>query len=104
MAQCVKGRDVLARYGGEEFAILLPNTPLDGAVMLAESIRRIVESQRIKNSSGEELEKITISLGVSNYVHGQDKTDLIERADACLYASKEAGRNRVTNEAELAKH
>ena len=104
MEQCVKGRDILARYGGEEFAILLPSTPFEGAMMLANSIRTLVESQRIQSDRGEELKKITISLGVSLYVPGEDLSSFIERADACLYASKENGRNCVTGEEELAKH
>ena len=104
MEQCVKGRDMLARYGGEEFGVLLPNTPLDGAVMLAESIRAIIEAQRVRDEDGQELEKVTISLGVSQYVPNEEIGTFIERADECLYASKENGRNRVTNEEELSKH
>ena len=101
MQQCVKGRDTLARYGGEEFALLLPATPLKGAAMLAESIRAIVEAQTVTDESGEELESVTISLGISQYVPGEDTASFIERADSCLYKSKEDGRNRVTTEAEL---
>lgn len=104
MEQCVKGRDMLARYGGEEFAILLPNTPLDGAIMLADSIRSIVEAQRIKNDKDETIDKVTISLGVAKYVSGESLSDFVERADACLYASKANGRNRTTGENELPKH
>ena len=104
MQQCVKGRDTLARYGGEEFALLLPATPARGAAMLAESIRAIIESQKVTNQSGAEIDGVTISLGISQYVPGEDAASFIERADACLYKSKEAGRNRVTSEAELATH
>ncbi|NKC01139.1 MAG: diguanylate cyclase [Pseudomonadales bacterium] len=102
--QCVKGRDMLARYGGEEFAVLLPNTPIDGAMMLGESIRAIIEAQRVKNDQREDLEKTTISLGVAQFVAGESIESFIERADACLYASKHNGRNCVTSEEELAKH
>ena len=104
MEQCVKGRDMLSRYGGEEFAVLLPATKLDGAVMLAESIRAIIEAQRVKDDDGKDLEKITISFGVSQYVPGEEITSFIERADASLYRAKENGRNCVASEAELAKH
>lgn len=104
MEQCVKGRDVLARYGGEEFAILLPNTPYDGAMMLADSIRTIIESQRITNDQGEDLDRVTISLGVSQYNVGEELPAFIERADACLYASKSNGRNCTTGERQLTTH
>lgn len=104
MEQCVKGRDILARYGGEEFAILLPNTPLDGAVMLADSIRSIIEAQRIKNDRGDVIDKVTISMGVAQFIANEGLTDFVERADECLYLSKANGRNRTTGEAELAKH
>jgi diguanylate cyclase len=104
MEQCVKGRDILARYGGEEFAILLPSTPLKGAMMLANSIRALVESQRIQNDKGDDLDTITISLGVSQYVAEEALSSFVSRADECMYASKENGRNRVTGEDELVKH
>ncbi|MEM9621883.1 MAG: GGDEF domain-containing protein [Pseudomonadota bacterium] len=104
MEQCVKGRDLLARYGGEEFGVLLPNTPLDGAMMLAESIRAIIEAQQPKGLDGKPVDTVTVSLGVALYVPGEDHAVFIERADACLYHSKENGRNCATGETELLKH
>lgn len=101
MAQCVKGKDVLCRYGGEEFAILLPATPYTGAIMLAESIRAIIEAQVVDTAEGEEIDNVTISLGVSQLSSGETTTTFIERADDCLYQSKDQGRNRVTGERDL---
>ena len=93
----VKGKDTAVRYGGEEFVILLPDTPLDGARHLAETIRSAVERFRIKRTdSNEAVANITVSLGVAGYRDGESGNDLVARADAALYASKKQGRNRVT--------
>jgi len=92
----IKGRDTAARYGGEEFAILLPNTNLPGAKKLAEQIRKVVASQKIvRKSTREQLGTVTISIGVSQYRIGETDENFIARADAALYAAKNAGRNCV---------
>ena len=98
----VKGRDTAARYGGEEFVVILPETALANAAIVADDIRKSVETKKIvKRSSGETLGSITLSLGVAQFVPGEDIADLINRADACLYAAKRAGRNRVMTEGEV---
>ncbi len=97
----VKGKDTAARYGGEEFVVLLPDTPLEGARQLAERIRGIVERCRIKRSTDQgAVANIMVSLGVANLRPGEKAADFVARADAALYASKDAGRNRVTVAAE----
>jgi diguanylate cyclase len=93
----VKGRDIVARFGGEEFAILLIDTPVIGARTAAEQMRDHVSRARIRRLSTEEnVGNITVSLGVTAYRPGESIGDFIHRADTALYASKEAGRNRVT--------
>jgi len=97
----IKGQDITARYGGEEFAVVLPNTALRQALTVADHIRRAVMSKELKKkSTGEILGRVTISVGVSMLQHGDDTDSLIERADACLYAAKRHGRNRVVCEAD----
>lgn len=93
----IKGADVAARFGGEEFIILLPNTRLEDAERLAEKIRNTVAQSRIRRQgSDESIESVTISLGVTSYHAGESASELIARADRALYASKTAGRNRVS--------
>lgn len=97
LKESVKGRDTAARYGGEEFIVLLPNTPIEGAQALAEQIRRTVESCRIRRLDNQEnVESITISLGVARHLPGETSDQLLTRADRALYASKDNGRNRTT--------
>jgi diguanylate cyclase len=96
LKQIIKGRDTMARYGGEEFAVVLPDTDLPKALALAEQIRRAVVARELKKkSTGEILGRITVSVGVSMLQPGDDMDALIGRADACLYAAKRDGRNRV---------
>ena len=95
----IKGQDITARYGGEEFAVVLPNTGLRQALTVADHIRRAVMSKELKKkSTGEILGRVTISVGVSLLKAGDDTDSLIDRADACLYAAKRNGRNRVVCE------
>ncbi|GJM02591.1 MAG: GGDEF domain-containing protein [Rhodomicrobium sp.] len=95
----VKGRDLAARYGGEEFAVILPNTSLIDASIVADQIRRAVAMKElVKKSTGEKLGRITLSIGVAT-LHDDDTIEtIIDRADKCLYAAKDAGRNNVQTE------
>ncbi len=92
----IKGQDTVARIGGEEFAIILPDTPYNGAMALAENLRKSFDKLDFsKRRTGESLGKITLSFGVTMYCPGESKEDFIDRADAALYNSKRTGRNRV---------
>jgi len=88
--------DVVCRYGGEEFIILLPKTSIDGAKIVAQNIRKDVESLIINLEENKEL-KFTVSLGVSS-IDMQKETSIeasLKRADDALYDAKEGGRNKV---------
>jgi diguanylate cyclase len=99
----IKGKDLAARYGGEEFVAILPQTDMEGAVIVAENIRKAIQAKELlKRSTNEKLGRITASFGVAAFRPSDTAASLIERADRCLYAAKHAGRNRVINEIDLA--
>jgi diguanylate cyclase (GGDEF)-like protein/PAS domain S-box-containing protein len=91
MRETARDTDFLARYGGEEFLIILPNTGAEGAKKMAERLRCIIEHAAWIERG------VTASLGVSTLTPlTRDRTQMIAEADAALYTSKNAGRNRVT--------
>jgi diguanylate cyclase len=96
----LKGRDVVARFGGEEFIATLPETPLEGAIKVADMIRTSIASKQLKRKdTGETYGTITISVGVARFRPGTDTLPtLIKRADDALYKSKHNGRNQVNPE------
>lgn len=91
--------DVVARYGGEEFLVICTNTPIEGAVVVAERLRHLVESHQVEiadGSGGSQTIKISISIGVANFSASVDSKDkLVQAADQALYRAKTEGRNRV---------
>ncbi len=99
--QNVKGHDVACRYGGEEFAVILPHTSLQQAVTVAEHIRRaVISKELVKRSTGENLGRITITIGAATFRPGDTVQSLISRADKALYAGKHGGRNQVKSETD----
>ena len=91
--KCARSTDMLFRYGGEEFVMLLRNTDINGARLLADRIRRKVE--KLECMSGEREFAMTVSAGVAELAKGDSARQLFERADTALYAAKNGGRNRV---------
>jgi diguanylate cyclase (GGDEF)-like protein len=83
--------DFPARYGGEEFTVILPETPLAGAIQVADRIRERIASEQFSG-----IGSITASIGLSNYpINALSKEDLIRVADQALYIAKNGGRDRV---------
>ncbi len=90
----LRDSDVLARIGGEEFGILLPETKVEEALMIAERIRKEAEKRDVVLESGEVI-AFTVSIGVTQADTKRDKTQLIRESDRALYRAKRLGRNRV---------
>jgi two-component system cell cycle response regulator len=86
----LRDSDRTFRYGGEEFVVILPETRLDGAAILATRIRESVEGTRVAHE-GHEV-SVTVSVGVAE---ATGDSDVLDRADRALYRAKRAGRNRV---------
>src|SRR5438477_3768799 len=88
--------DVPARFGGEEFSILLPETPPEQALEIAERIRRAVAQRTFDVETSSEPIRATVSIGVAGYPKdGTDANELIHQADLAVYRAKLQGRNRV---------
>jgi diguanylate cyclase (GGDEF)-like protein len=89
----VRESDLVARYGGEEFVVIASNTPLDGAVRLAEKARRAVADASFILDDSMRIEKVTVSVGVAQY--RGDRKAFFRVADQALYRAKAEGKNRV---------
>ena len=92
----IKGSDFIARYGGEEFVVVFADTERDNAFHAAENIRIAIEKTRfILKKEKQDLGTISVSIGLSQYRHGESYEDCIGRADKALYQAKDNGRNCV---------
>ena len=89
--------DLVARYGGEEFALILPNTDLHGAKIIAENILRKVSILQITHEQSQISKYITVSVGIATEIpnNQEESIKLIEAADQALYQAKAGGRNRI---------
>jgi diguanylate cyclase (GGDEF)-like protein len=95
LRESVRESDLVARLGGEEFALVLPEIDLDGALAMAERVRRRLTDEPI-GAAGAVTLLVTASFGVAEASAAPDWSALLRRADAALYAAKGAGKNRVS--------
>ena len=94
LQKSVRQADVLVRFGGEEFLVLMPNTDIKRAFIVAEKLRALIAGLEIPLKRGEVLH-VTVSVGVAQHRPGMDLDALIKKADDALYRAKSKGRNTV---------
>ena len=89
--------DLTARIGGEEFVVVMPDTPIAAAQMVADRMRKMVAEtdMRLRGAATTSPQHVTVSIGVATLVDGEGGDELLRRADEALYAAKNVGRNRV---------
>ncbi|GLS00352.1 GGDEF domain-containing protein [Brevundimonas denitrificans] len=98
MGRVAKAPRIAARYGGEEFAMIFPKENVVQVEAALESIRKEIASRSLRRrSTDDELGAVTLSAGFAQRRPGETASALLDRADAALYASKHAGRNRITS-------
>ncbi len=90
----LRNHDIVSRYGGEEFAVMLPNTQLEKALTALNKVLFRARKSRFM-LDGTSYSVPTISVGLTQYKHGEDIDSLLERADNAMYRAKELGRNRI---------
>ena len=88
----LRDTDIFGRYGGEEFGVVLPETALDGALMVANRICKTIAAETV--SYNQQHIPVTLSIGVASFA-GQSSDELIQQADIALYNAKRQGRNCV---------
>lgn len=88
--------DVIARYGGEEFGLIMVNTPKDEAILAMERLRVLVEEYPFRGGGIQPFGRLTVSVGIAACpADGTDYEELVQKADAALYAAKRMGRNQI---------
>ena len=92
--RCIRTTDILARYGGDEFVLLLSNTSMEGAVLLAERICKTAAETGLLKVNGHKT-RVTTSIGVASLADNDTFETLCARADDALYRAKQSGRNCV---------
>ncbi len=93
----IRSADIAGRYGGEEFCVVLPNTSVKGALVIAERIRKAMEDIKIPVGEGRLPAGRTASIGVAEFVGEESVEKMLNAADTALYRAKQDGRNRVAS-------
>ena len=98
----VRDQDLAARYGGEELFAVLPGADLDVCTAVAERIRqRISDARLTRRTTGQEISRVTVSIGVAQFKLAESAETMIERCDRALYQAKAAGRNQTVTEQDI---
>jgi two-component system cell cycle response regulator len=95
----IRNSDLMCRLGGEEFVVVMPDTHLDIASVVAERVRGSVQAEPFRIEDGARAVPVTVSVGLAHTQHDASPDTLFRRADKALYKSKHDGRNRVTADA-----
>ena len=100
---CTRETDIVSRCGGEEFSIILPETPSDGALIVAEKIRKTTEETKFYSTANIQI-SVTLSLGIATFPEDAEVIEsLTDKADQALYSAKHGGRNRVVMYSSIEK-
>jgi two-component system cell cycle response regulator len=99
LKKSIRGIDLACRYGGEEFVVVMPDTDMAVATMVAERLRRRIASEAFKINQGERNVEVTISIGLAALGPADGAASILKRADQALYRAKHEGRNRVVADA-----
>lgn len=96
---CRRSDDLACRYGGEEFCLILPNTPTEGALAIAETIQKALAQKAIPHEKSSIGDYLTMSIGVSTIIPHKDgeMAELLRVADENLYKAKSSGRNQIVS-------
>jgi diguanylate cyclase len=98
----LKDNDIATRYGPQEFAVLLPRTKLSSALTIGHVLREALKRKKlVKKSTGEELGRVTISIGVAGYNQGEPQVEIVRRGELALAAAKGDGGNRMVSQDSL---
>jgi diguanylate cyclase (GGDEF)-like protein len=92
---CLRKMDTAYRYGGEEFTVILPETSRGEVMTVAKRIKDAMENEKFSPRSGKSV-SITISIGATEYCHGERISTFVQRADKAMYLSKQRGRNQIS--------